>query len=377
MPTRAKNNKNGFLAWLRAQFRKRPLPVGFVIAGDILLLGLALVVFSLFHHVLPSKLESIGIVSERESVQVVQSSVSPTQIASPQETPQAGGESSQISQQASSTPQAEVTPTPAPTEAVARVGDFSRLYADKFTATEASMEQVGENQMLYQSPNLHLTFTKYVQSNLVFYVADFYIRDISQFRTALAEDTYGKGYRERTEDIAARNDALIAINGDYYGMRDSSVVIRNGVLYRDSPFQDVCVLYWDGTMETYSNVEFNATEVMENGAYQAWGFGPMLLDENGQTMTEFHSSVNVRNPRTAIGYFAPGHYCFVVVDGRSSESRGVTTAELSLLMYNLGCVRGYNLDGGQTSVMAWDGKVVNQPVDGGRSCSDIVMITEG
>ncbi len=93
MPTRAKNNKTGFLVWLRAQFRKRPLSVGWVIAGDILLLGLALVVFSLFHHVLPSKLESIGIVSERESVQVVQPSVSPTQIASPQETPQAGGES--------------------------------------------------------------------------------------------------------------------------------------------------------------------------------------------------------------------------------------------------------------------------------------------
>ncbi len=89
------------------------------------------------------------------------------------------------------------------------------------------------------------------------------------------------------------------------------------------------VLGWNhGNVQ--ANVEFNATEVMENGAYQAWGFGPMLLDENGQTMTEFHSSVNVRNPRTAIGYFAPGHYCFVVVDGRSSESRGVTTAELSL-----------------------------------------------
>ena len=103
----------------------------------------------------------------------------------------------------------------------------------------------------------------------------------------------------------------------------------------------------------------------------------MLLDSNGQPMTEFDTDVPSRNPRTVFGYFEPGHYCFIVVDGRDdSYSVGMSMSDLSQLVYDLGCVAAYNLDGGQTSTMYFNGDVVNRPANGGRECSDIIYICE-
>ena len=85
--------------------------------------------------------------------------------------------------------------------------------------------------------------------------------------------------------------------------------------------------------------------------------------------------MNPANPRTAIGYYEPGHYCIIVVDGRQNGySSGYTNAQMSELFYSMGCKIGYNLDGGQSTVMAWDGKIAHSPYKGGRKVSDIVYI---
>ena len=137
------------------------------------------------------------------------------------------------------------------------------------------------------------------------------------------------------------------------------------------------MLYWDGTMEVYGRKQFNAREAMEKGAYQAWHFGPNLLDEDGNPLKRFSDgSLGPNNPRTVLGYYEPGHYCFVVVDGRSSQSSGLTIKVLARLMSKLGCKRAYNLDGGNSSFMVIDDKVVNNPSGGGRASSDIVMIVD-
>ena len=103
----------------------------------------------------------------------------------------------------------------------------------------------------------------------------------------------------------------------------------------------------------------------------------MLLDANGQPMTEFNSNVNRANPRSAIGYYEPGHYVFLLVDGRQpGYSSGMTTEEMSQLFYDMGCKVAYNLDGGQSAVMTYNGAVANKPYNGGRSISDIIYITD-
>jgi len=87
--------------------------------------------------------------------------------------------------------------------------------------------------------------------------------------------------------------------------------------------------------------------------------------------------VNPRNPRSALGYFEPGHYCFILVDGRQpGYSDGLTLEDLSQVFYDLGCTVAYNLDGGQTAVMAFMGEETNIPYEGGRQTSDILFIAE-
>ncbi|MDO4566648.1 MAG: phosphodiester glycosidase family protein, partial [Oscillospiraceae bacterium] len=228
---------------------------------------------------------------------------------------------------------------------------------------------------LYESESVRAELLSYEQDGIVCHVIDIYIDDISSLRSYFAEGTYGRGFREHPLDMALAVGAVCAINGDYYGnSTENGVVIRNGVLYRSEPNADVCVLYSDGIMETYSAEEFDAEEAMELGAWQAWCFGPSLLDEDGAALSDFSSRVASRNPRTAIGYYEPGHYCFVTVDGRSEDSDGMTLAQLAAFMESLGCEVAYNLDGGKTSVMTFGSEIVNEPVDGGRTSSDIIYI---
>ena len=201
----------------------------------------------------------------------------------------------------------------------------------------------------YSSPDLAITVTRETLGRTTYYLADIYVRDITCFQSALARNTYGSGFRDSIADMAALNSALLAVNGDYYGNTNEGVVIRNGVIYRANPTNcDVCVLYYDGTMRVMPGSSFSVEEAIADGAWQAWTFGPALLDTDGSVLTDFASTSRIisANPRTAIGYYEPGHYCLVVVDGRG-ESAGITLPDLSQLFYDLGCTAAYNLDGGQ------------------------------
>ena len=104
------------------------------------------------------------------------------------------------------------------------------------------------------------------------------------------------------------------------------------------------------------------------------------MDDEGIAKTNFnsaYSTINRQNPRTIIGYYEPGHYCFVTVDGRKTGySNGLTIAESALLMESLGCKLAFNLDGGQTSQFYWNDQVFNKPYNGGRFTSDIIYIID-
>lgn len=349
--------------------KKRLTPIWLMVLIDLIVFIVALLVFALFHHVIPQEMEAVGTVSQRVSANIT---AGPSATALPEVSPTPTVEPTEIVQSAATlSPMATAEPTPTPTPDP--VGYFGTKFADKFTDGEIISNKDG-----YQSQYVNITLTPYDENGVEFYVADIYVKDISYLQTGLAKDTYGSGYSEWPAKLCERLGGIIAINGDYYGARKDGTIIRNGVLYRTDayPDRDTCVLFWDGTMETYSKIKLDVDGLMERGAYQSWCFGPALLDDEGNPKTKFNSDVTGRNPRTAIGYFEPGHYCFVVADGRSKSSKGLTMSELSTLMYNLGCKVAYNLDGGQTSQMVVGDDVVNDPYKDGRKCSDIIMIAE-
>ncbi|MDO4572363.1 MAG: phosphodiester glycosidase family protein [Clostridia bacterium] len=328
--------------------RSRQLPGIGVILIDVLAIGLALNVYALFHHVLPERGGGLN----QSIVAFDGETPAPASTPAPQDEAAA----------AASTPVPSPTPSPTPAP-----GDFSAVFPDYDTSEGV------DALYSYQSSDKRIVVYSDKVDEATYYVADVWIRNIQSYKTGFAGGEFARGVYDSTLDIAAENGAFVAISGDYYGSRREGLVIRNGVLYRESVNSDVCILYADGVMESYYQGEFDLEAAIARGAYQSWSFGPKLLD-NGQAPEIYQKDdISGRHPRAAIGYFEPGHYCLVVVDGRQSDySRGMNFKQLSELFISLGCQDAYNLDGGQTAVMVCDGEVVNRPYKNGRDVSDIV-----
>ena len=359
---------------------RKPMPLTLMILLDLILFGIALLVFAYFHHVRPSEESAVGLSSTRTYARPT-AAVTPAPSPTPSPVPtlvlnaatpdEVVLPTTEPAHTPDPTIEPVITPTVEPTPDP--VGYFGSKFKDKFTTGEVISEK-----NRYVSENLCITVTKHKEPGLVYHLADIYMRDITSFQTLFADDKFGKGYQESTYHADIRSNAVLTMNGDFYGLRNYGVIVRNGTLYRTmkSAICDWCVLYWDGTMECYSPGPVNAEAIMEKGAYQSWYFGPMLLDENGQPKTTFNSHVEKRNPRSAIGYYEPGHYCLVVVEGRNDDSKGLKLVDFSKLMYDLGCKAAYNLDGGETAQMVFDDKTQNKLIDSGRKCSDFITIVE-
>ncbi len=219
------------------------------------------------------------------------------------------------------------------------------------------------------------------------YIADVVIDDPAYLKTALAEGSFGRNLTDTTSSMAEQNDAILAINGDYYGFRDTGYVIRNGYLYRSvpakNPNQEDLVLYENGAVDIVREADLTAEEIWDSGAEDIFSFGPGLVIDGEISVVEGEEvkRAQVTNPRTAFGVISPLHYLFVVSDGRTDESVGLSLLELAHLMKDLGCVTAYNLDGGGSSTMWFNGKVLNHPTTFGdtiaeRGISDIVYISK-
>jgi exopolysaccharide biosynthesis protein len=233
----------------------------------------------------------------------------------------------------------------------------------------------------YEDENISITMTEYYENNTKIYVADIRLSSAVYLKTAFADDTYGRNVTDTTSSIAADNDAVLAINGDYYGARERGYVIRNGIVYRDAPSSDdLLCIYANGTMKVISQSDYTADELVEQGVWQAFAFGPGLIEDGTITVSEGDEvgRAMASNPRTAIGIISENHYLFVVSDGRTSESEGLSLYELAQFMQSLGAETAYNLDGGGSSTMYYGGEVVNNPTTNGsikeRGVSDIVYI---
>lgn len=224
-----------------------------------------------------------------------------------------------------------------------------------------------------------LTLDTVRYENTTVYVADIQLDDPASLQTAFSRSSYGKNVTAATSETAEAVGAVLAVNGDNYGARETGYVIRDGVLYRDTAAKDQedLVIWADGSFSIIREDEVTAQELLAQGAKQVFSFGPGLLADGGITVsaTDEVGRAMASNPRTAIGIIAEGHYVLVVSDGRSTESEGLSLYELAQFMQGLGVQTAYNLDGGGSSTMVYNGAVVNQPSNGReRAVTDIIYI---
>ena len=235
----------------------------------------------------------------------------------------------------------------------------------------------------YTSDDISITLEEYTVEDTQVYVADVTVSSAAWLKTAFAENTYGRNITATTSEMAEENGAILAINGDYYGAQETGYVIRNGVVYRDTAktATEICCIYADGTMQIKNTEEVTAQELVDEGVWQAFSFGPALVVDGEIAVSEDEEvgKAMASNPRTAIGVIDANHYVFVVSDGRTDESEGLSLSELAAFMQSLGVKTAYNLDGGGSSTLWYQGSIINNPTTSGnsikeRSVSDIVYI---
>ena len=277
-----------------------------------------------------------------------------------------------------------VTAQPQATEAPEADAIETEPVSTETTYSDVETEPVS-TETTYSDSNISVEMTTYRLSETTVYVADVQLASPDYLRTAFAEDTYGRNVTEKTSSIASSVNAILAINGDYYGAQRSGYVIRNGVLYRNtSSGGEDLVIYRDGSFGIVSEDAITAEALLEAGAWNVLSFGPALVENGAIAVTENEEvgRAMASNPRTAIGVIDELHYVFVVADGRTSESDGLSLYELAAFLQSIGCQTAYNLDGGGSSSMVFMGTLINNPTSGGRktserSVSDIVYIGYG
>lgn len=313
-----------------AKIIKKRLPMWLRLIADMLAACVFLLVFALFHHVIPK-------IGEQQGVEITRPPSESIDTSEPNDT--------------SDTDNSRFTNEPVLTD---------NSYSDSDVCIEL-------NTITYGSADSIVTY----------HTAEIWVRDAECLKTAFANDTYGQGIYERIKPIANRVGAIFAISGDYYGSSDTGVVIRNGTIYRNNDTNsDICVLYYDGSMKLFTPKEFDINDCIKKGAWQAWTFGPILV-QNGSALKSFNTTAYIarEHPRCGIGYFEPGHYLIVLVDGRQEGcSVGVTIAGFADIFASYGVDCAYNLDGGRSAVMVFNGEYYNRPFSDGRSLCDIIYI---
>lgn len=235
----------------------------------------------------------------------------------------------------------------------------------------------------YEDENISINISTIRKYDTDVYVVDIQVSSVEYLKTAFANSTYGKNITATTSSTASANNAILAINGDYYGFRNAGFVLRNGVIYRStatSSTSEALVINSDGSLSVAVESETSLTDLLNDGALQVLSFGPSLIVDSEYTVdsTSEVSQAMTSNPRTAIGMISPLHYVIVVSDGRTSESAGLTLYELATIFKSYNCSLAYNLDGGGSSTLWFNGNIINNPTSGSgiaeRKVSDIVYI---
>lgn len=338
-----------------------------VVLTDVLLGALVLGLVVFFELGLPilQARRAEAPASPRETAQPAPAARTPAPSHMPEETPAQETEPLTV----------EETPEPTPDPRTEWQIRFADHFSDEVIITDHS----------YRSPQVSITLeTRQIESKghtSVYHVADIYVASLENFRTYTANNELKYFSTQDAMEMDADSHAILAISGDFYSYQPKGFLMRNGELYMDDQtYCDLCVLYLDGRIATYGRNDYKVQDILDEGIVQAWNFGPSLLDAEGHAYEKFDVTgpVTYPNPRSALGYYEPGHYCFVVVDGRQDGySYGLTIPELAQIFEELGCSVAYNLDGGGSALMTFLHERYSRQSNGaGRELGDILLITE-
>ena len=203
----------------------------------------------------------------------------------------------------------------------------------------------------------------------------------SQIRSAIAGKKMGSSSTNHTSVISSNYNGIAAINGDYYTKTKAGYIVRMGKTYREKTSKNMDLLLIDemGDFHILQKGHDNQKEALaafqsEHEIVNGFFFGPgLVIDGQVQEIPkDYQFDPNQKNPRAGIAQLGALTYALVVVNGRTNASAGVTMAEFADVMHQLGAVQAYNLDGGNSATLVFNGEVFNDKPQAERSVTDII-----
>ena len=253
-------------------------------------------------------------------------------------------------------------------------------YIDSRYLTTENPNKTSNNNfpLTYSDETCTITITKEWYENAWCYIAHLEFTDYSRFSSALAKDK--RGSYETTSSAAKRLDAIFCVNGSYqWGENDKYAVVRNGIVYKDISIDEDIAIYnvATGIFTRASDLGVAgmlASDVVNKGlATDTFKFYNSTLVKDGENLANINNSS--RSQRTFICTTGkPGDIYIIVSEGRyaDSKSAGLTKYECAELILKLGCSYGIMLDGGGSSTMYFNGKVLNSANGNERAVVDFL-----
>lgn len=246
---------------------------------------------------------------------------------------------------------------------------------DKYTTYDK------ENDILnYNSHEMNIAIEHILKEDLKLemWIATIKINNPEQLKSAFAGGEFSQDIKERTSVIAKKNEAILAVDGAAVGFNTNGRVIRDGIIYRDSDLDCApLIIKENGDLEVFEYGEKTAQEILDLGGIQTYDFGPTLIKENQIIDNYGEWYRNTRDCHTAIGQKGELEYVILVADGRNKISEGISLYDAAVELQSRGCYMAYNLDGGGSTTLYFNGEVLNNPSDiiGERRISDILYFT--
>ncbi|MEX1307485.1 MAG: phosphodiester glycosidase family protein, partial [Eubacteriales bacterium] len=216
----------------------------------------------------------------------------------------------------------------------------------------------------YKSNNVSIEIETVSKNDNTYFVAHISIKDFSLLKTGTYTNVMGKVVKSDVISTARQNEAVLAINSDFYTYRDSGNIIRNGEVILNNGWGETLCIYEDGSMDVVDGFKTDVYDLQAAGVVNSFNFGPAMIVDGEIVKENITGSIvrDAKHPRTGIGYYSPGEYLFICVDGRKQGySVGMTTAEFAELFKEYGVELAYNFDGGGSTTMAFMGELVNMP----------------
>ena len=230
----------------------------------------------------------------------------------------------------------------------------------------------------YQDPTLHVVIETGRKDNCDYWVARVKISHPSQLRTAAAGG-FANDFTMKGVYLARRQKAVLAIDGDFYCYYPYGMVVRQGVFYRDKlrKERDVLAIDEDGDFHIFFVPDKGEVPLVYNGKklINVFHFGPALVvdGEIGTLDASYWLAPELKRQRMCIAQTGPLEYMAVCCAGPQRESEGMDLLQFAQLTKELGAITAYNLDGGDSTIMIFNGQKVNDKDNANtRDISDII-----